>query len=142
MSRASLLLAFSLFAPYCHADDVIDLRASALRPMQVAAAAIAPAAPVAAAAPTVTPLAEPAPAVASTLEEPPVYTPPMPADTRDLKLGQWSYEVERMGRADGCQGEGAWVVDRNGSEETYQVICQGAPRYTAVCSTAGCLRLD
>lgn len=65
-----------------------------------------------------------------------------PRDFSQLKQGSWSYEVMGMARAAGCQGDGAWIIDKQGSEETYQVFCSQPKQFVAVCMVAGCIEID
>ncbi|WP_460534434.1 hypothetical protein [Chitinimonas naiadis] len=54
-----------------------------------------------------------------------------------LRLGTWSYEVEQMAKANGCQGSGAWLVkDAEGSQH-YRMQCASGAVYAATCNTNG-----
>lgn len=64
-----------------------------------------------------------------------VARPAAPAN--NLRLGTWSYEVEQMAKASGCQGSGAWLVkDAEGSQH-YRMQCATGTTYAATCNTNG-----
>lgn len=65
-------------------------------------------------------------------------------ERRERQVGTWSFAVEKMARAKGCQG-GAWVTDKRDREATYEVSCENGngAKYVAVCTNRGnCLALD
>ncbi|HEY9102800.1 hypothetical protein [Chitinimonas sp.] len=99
-----------------------------------AAQPVVPAKPVAAA-----PVQAPAPAVAAVVPAP---TQQLVAaahvDTSNLKLGTWSYDVEQMAKAEGCEGEGAWLISKPGLTEAYRVFCKTGKPFTAVCDSTSC----
>ncbi|GAB3260229.1 SPOR domain-containing protein [Chitinimonas naiadis] len=111
---------------------VPTLPVATAKPTPVAVEPTAPAAkpraPIPAATPVyVAPVASPAEA-------------PAKVDTSNLKLGTWSYDVEQMAKAAGCQGEGAWLISKPGMKEAYRVFCKDGKPFTAVCDSTSCTR--
>lgn len=63
----------------------------------------------------------------------------MPVEPKPgAKLGTWSFEVEKQAKAKGCIGNGAWLIDKQDTVETYKVDCQGGASYVAKCSASSC----
>ncbi|MGQ5521639.1 hypothetical protein ACUHMQ_00100 [Chitinimonas sp. PSY-7] len=67
---------------------------------------------------------------------------PRPKNLNDMKQGTWSYEVMKIARASGCEGDGAWLIGKDGMEETYQVFCPTERQFVAVCVRSGCIEVD
>jgi hypothetical protein len=61
------------------------------------------------------------------------------AEHSQLKLGTWSYEVDKLARSRGCQGDGAWLITPSGPREAYRVFCDNGQKFTAVCDSVQCL---
>ncbi|HEY9102790.1 hypothetical protein [Chitinimonas sp.] len=57
--------------------------------------------------------------------------------TSNLRLGTWSYEVEQMAKASGCQGSGAWLVKEAEGSQHYRMQCAAGTTYAATCNTNG-----
>ncbi|PHV12523.1 hypothetical protein CSQ89_05300 [Chitinimonas sp. BJB300] len=67
---------------------------------------------------------------------------PRPPKLDEMKQGSWSYEVMKIARASGCDGDGAWLIGKDNMEETYQVFCPTEKQFVAVCVRAGCVEVD
>jgi hypothetical protein len=80
-------------------------------------------------------VATPSPAVAA-----PIASMPMNQSHTAVSkvLGQWSYDVEQLARAQSCEGDGAWLIRQDLSVETYQVDCHSGVAFYAVCEKHGC----
>lgn len=103
-------------------------------PASYTPAATVPAKP-ATAAPSKSVAAAPAPAAAAPV---PQNVAAAKIDTSNLKLGTWSYDVEQMAKAAGCEGEGAWLISKPGMSEAYRVFCKSGKPFTAVCDATSC----
>jgi hypothetical protein len=73
---------------------------------------------------------------ATTLASPSVVM--QPADHSQLKLGRWSYDADKLARARGCVGDGAWLITQSGAFEAYRVFCDNGSKFTAVCDSVHC----
>jgi hypothetical protein len=55
------------------------------------------------------------------------------------KFGKFSYVVEKMAKANGCQGsDGAYLTTEPGSVESYRVECDGGKAFAARCEYSVC----
>ncbi|QDQ26035.1 DUF2846 domain-containing protein [Chitinimonas arctica] len=105
----------------------------------VAAPAAAPAAheaPASAAVTTTTLDAAAAPAAAPNLS----MDSSIQSD-KDLKLGTWSYDAEKLAQKHGCvsNGSGAWVIGKQqGVNETYRIRCADGSKFLVVCDSGEC----
>ena len=74
-------------------------------------------------------------------EPPSIQGIPRPNKLSELSQGTWSYDVMKIARASGCDGDGAWLIGKKGMEETYQVFCPTDRQFLAVCVRAGCIEI-
>lgn len=64
---------------------------------------------------------------------------PLQPKAAEQKFGKYSYVVEKMAKANGCQGgTGAYLITNEGPIENYQVACDAGVVYLAHCEYGKC----